>query len=169
MTKIALFLLAAFTAQAAEPFRAFWWQESRDVKTGEKLAAFYLAPEIVMQMFQADARGDTKTVEALATKIPDSAKLYVVLLKGENQSYSQASIRLFDGPKCATEYQIASGEVKVDPKARTVSISLKLTDKKKVAAFEGNGSFEIVANEPNKTPEPTPGAVTPRATEGTSR
>ncbi|MFO1451365.1 MAG: hypothetical protein U1F61_24610 [Opitutaceae bacterium] len=155
MKQLTLFFLAALTAQAAETFRVFWWQDSRDEKTGEKLSAFYLAPEIVMQVFQADAQGDTKTVEALAPKIPENAKLYIVLLKGESKSYSKDSIRLFDGPKCGTEHQIDSGGIKVDPKTGTVSVSLKLTDNGQVAAFEGNGRFEIVEKLPNKRVQPT--------------
>lgn len=149
MKLFALFFLAVLTAHAAERLRVFGWQDFRDERTGESSSAFYLAPEIVMQCFQADARGDAKTVEALSPKIPQTAKLYVIVLRGDAKSHTKASIRLFDGPKCGTEFQIDSGVVKVDPKAGTVSVSLKLEDNGQVTVFEGNGTFEMGERQPN--------------------
>ena len=45
MKFLTLLLFAALSVHGAEDFRMFWWRESLDKKTGEKLSACILPPE----------------------------------------------------------------------------------------------------------------------------
>ena len=74
MKFLTLLLFAALSVHGAEDFRMFWWQESLDKKTGEKLSACYLAPGAVKAVYEAMAKGDEKAAAALAEKLPPDAR-----------------------------------------------------------------------------------------------
>ena len=143
MKRLALILLLAVTVHAATDIRLFFWQESRDAKTGEKLFGFFLAPEAVQKIFEADAKGHAKTVEALVAKLPKDAWNYGLLLTGESKTYKKEKITLFEPSPCGSELALFSGSVDVDRKAGTVHVALKVTQGGTVIDFVGNGVYQF--------------------------
>lgn len=121
----------------------FWWQESLDNKTGEKISACYLAPEAVKAVYEAMARRDDKAAAALAEKLPKDAWSYILGLKGEAKIYPKDKIILAQGTICGDVFKLDSGSVEVDRKASTVRVTLKIIRDDQVVDFPGNGTYGL--------------------------
>jgi hypothetical protein len=143
MIRSALFLALVVAAHAASDVTLFAWQESREEKTGEKQFGFFLAPVAVKKIFDADAKGDAKAVEALSAKLQKDAWMYALLLTGESKSYAKEKIALFEPRPCGSELALMSGAVEVDRKAGTVRVMLKVKQDEKLIDFVGNGTYRI--------------------------
>ena len=143
MKLLALMLLAALPAYGADDFRMFWWQESLDEKTGEKLSACYLAPEAVKAVYEAFAKGDETKAKDLADKLPPDARSYILAVKGEAKTYPKEKIVLAEGTICGDVFKLDSGNVEVDRKASTVRVALKIIRDGKLVDFPGNGVYDL--------------------------
>jgi len=140
---LALLLALIATAHASTDVRLFKWQESREEKTGEKQFGFFLAPEAVEKVAEADAKGDAKRAATLAAKLPKDAWLYGLLLKGESETYTKETITLFEPSPCGSELKLASGSVAVNRKSGTVHVNLKVKLDGQLSDFCGNGVYQI--------------------------
>jgi len=156
MKRIALLLILTLTACAATDVCLFHWQEARDKKSGEKLFGFFLAPEAVRRVLEAEAKGDAKAAETLARGLPEGAWNYGLVLKGELNAYSKESIALFEPSPCGSLLTLFSGSVDVDRQAGIVRVALKVTQDGKIIDFVGNGVYHFKM-EPNQSPQPTKG------------
>ena len=141
MKRLMLFLLLTFSSQAASDIRVFWWQESKDEKTGENLSGFFIAPLAVKAFYEAMAAGDEKKAEALASKLSKDAWSFVLLLRGEETTFSKARIIMREGTICGDYPELSDGSVTVDRKSSTVRITLKVSRDGKLSDFVGNGEY----------------------------
>ncbi|MBS0663967.1 MAG: hypothetical protein JSR48_11940 [Verrucomicrobia bacterium] len=142
-----LILLVAFIgcppARAGSDVALFGWQESRDEKTEERLYGFYLAPPAARKVFEADARGDARTVQALSAKLPKDAWMYGLMLRGELKSYRKEKITLFEPGPCGSILKLVAGSIEVDWKAGSLRVSLEVDQEGKRSDFVGNGYYRF--------------------------
>lgn len=138
-----LLLSLVVAAKAASGVTLFSWQESRDKNTGEKRIGFFLAPEPVRKVFEADAKGDTGKVQAQSAKLPKDAWIYGLMLTGEAKTYSKEKIALFEPSPCGSPLELDSGSIEMDRKSGTVRVALKVKQDGKVIIFVGNGLYPI--------------------------
>ena len=110
-------------------------------KTGEKLSGFFIAPLDVKAFYEAIAAGDEKKAEALASKLPKDAWSFILLLRGEELTFSKARIIMREGTICGDYPELSAGSVTVDRKSSTVRIALKVSRDGKLSDFVGNGEY----------------------------
>ena len=150
-----IFLALAISARAATDVSVFRWVERDDEKRGAKTISFFVAPTAVKELFDADARGDQKAVEALGAKLPRDAWDCVVQLEGTAKTYAKDKVTLMYLSPPKTIVAIDSGVVEVDRAKKTVRIALKIVLESRVVDFIGNGVYAL-PEQPNNPPETKP-------------
>ncbi|MEY2879035.1 MAG: hypothetical protein RLZZ15_1415 [Verrucomicrobiota bacterium] len=143
-TNTALLLaLSLLTTAVGADVRLFLWQEVRDEKSGEIQSGFFVAPQAVKEMAEAEARGDAKRAKMLGEKLPKTSWMYGIVLKGVATIYSSDTLFLFEPMPCGSELKVASGTVELDRPKGTMRVALKVTQDGNPIDFIGNGTYPI--------------------------
>lgn len=137
---LVMLLLLPATITFGQNIHLSEFQERPDRKMGEKTISFFLSPIDLTQWLEANANGDTKTVDKLSKEFPENLWAYGVLLRGSTGNYSAENIGIFR--LNGHEYvEISSGSVKIDTKRKMINIALRTEHNGKTQDFEGNGNY----------------------------
>ncbi len=143
MKKLAIiFSLLLVTIPARAEVRLFGWQESQDEKTGEKLSGFFVAPKVVMEAIEADAKDEAvRGIRMIASRPPAEIWNYGIVLKGDALTYPKERLALFEPSPCGSMLEVVSGSVDVDRKAGTVRVRTESEASRQSQRFPGQRSL----------------------------